>query len=60
MFTQCEDINCRSVLPLQDTPSNRITYSAYIWTLSDFEVGMSANKTGVETLGNYKIHIFEN
>jgi len=28
MFTQCEDINCRSVAPLQDTPSNRITYSA--------------------------------
>ena len=60
MFTQCEDINCRSVLPLQDTPSNRITYSAYIWTLSDFEVGMSANKTGTEILGDYKIHIFEN
>lgn len=31
MFTQCEDINCRSVAPLQDTPSNRITYSARVY-----------------------------
>lgn len=31
MFTQCEDINCRSVAPLQDTPSNRITYDATIY-----------------------------
>ena len=53
MFTQCEDINCRSVAPLQDTPSNRITYSAQIDALSDFVVKMSANETkAVEDLGN--------
>jgi leukotriene-A4 hydrolase len=28
VFTQCEDINCRSLLPLQDSPANRITYSS--------------------------------
>ena len=47
MFTQCEDINCRSVAPLQDTPSNRITYSASITALKEFVVKMSANETGV-------------
>ena len=46
MFTQCEDINCRSVAPLQDTPANRITYSAQIKVESDFVVKMSANATG--------------
>jgi leukotriene-A4 hydrolase len=30
IYTQCEDINCRSVAPLMDTPSNRITYSARV------------------------------
>ena len=47
MFTQCEDINCRSVAPLQDTPSNRITYSASITAREDFVVKMSANETGI-------------
>ena len=28
MYTQCEDINCRTVAPMQDTPANRVTYSA--------------------------------
>lgn len=45
MFTQCEDINCRSVAPLQDTPANRITYSANVYTQSDLVVKMSANET---------------
>jgi leukotriene-A4 hydrolase len=45
MFTQCEDINCRSVAPLQDTPANRITYSADISVLSEYVVKMSANDT---------------
>lgn len=47
MFTQCEDINCRSVAPLQDTPSNRITYNANIKALKEFVVKMSANETAV-------------
>jgi len=47
MFTQCEDINCRSVVPLQDTPSNRITYSAEITAPKEFVVKMSANETYV-------------
>ena len=47
MFTQCEDINCRSVAPLQDSPSNRITYTANMTAPKDFVVKMSANETAV-------------
>ena len=47
MYTQCEDINCRSVLPVQDTPANRITYSASVVAQNEFVVKMSANETGV-------------
>ena len=47
MFTQCEDINCRSVTPLQDTPSNRITYTANMTAPKEFVVKMSANETAV-------------
>jgi len=62
MFTQCEDINCRSVAPLQDSPANRITYSADITVLSDFVVKMSANATGeAENLWTgEKTYFFEN
>ena len=48
VFTQCEDINCRSVAPLQDTPANRITYSAQVMGLNALSPKMSANETGVE------------
>ena len=58
MFTQCEDINCRSVAPLQDTPSNRITYSADITAPSEFVVKMSANETGVMSHDNYSTASF--
>jgi len=47
LFTQCEDINCRSVAPLQDTPSNRITYESSITAPKAFVAKMSANETGV-------------
>ena len=30
LFSQCESINCRSVAPLQDTPSTKVTYGARI------------------------------
>lgn len=45
MYSQCEDINCRSIVPVQDTPSNKITYSAHVVTPSAFVVKMSANET---------------
>jgi len=45
LFTQCEDIDCRAVAPLQDTPSNRITYSARVIADSPLVSRMSANLT---------------
>lgn len=59
MFTQCEDINCRSVAPLQDTPANRITYSADIYVDKAYNVKLSANETGSETIGDLKKFSFE-
>lgn len=48
IYTQCEDINCRSVAPLMDTPSNRITYSARVIHSNQLVAKMSANETIVE------------
>lgn len=45
LFTQCEDIDCRAVAPLQDTPSNRVTYSARVIADSPLVSKMSANET---------------
>jgi len=47
LFTQCEDIACRSVAPLQDTPANKLTYSAKVTVDEKFKVRMSANHTGM-------------
>jgi leukotriene-A4 hydrolase len=47
LFSQCESINCRSIAPLQDTPSIKVTYSAAITAKSEFVVKMSANETSV-------------
>jgi leukotriene-A4 hydrolase len=47
VYTQCEDINCRSVAPLMDTPSNRITYSARVIHSNLLVAKMSANDTSV-------------
>ncbi|MBK7587597.1 MAG: hypothetical protein IPI22_04330 [Bacteroidetes bacterium] len=30
LFTQCESIHARSLLPCQDAPANRITYEAQV------------------------------
>lgn len=46
LFTQCEPIHCRSVAPLQDTPSIKTTYTAKVTVLKPFVVKMSANDTG--------------
>jgi len=59
MFTQCEDINCRSVAPLQDTPAIRITYSAYVYAPSSLVVKMSANDTATTVFGDQTRFDFE-
>lgn len=50
MYSQCEDINCRTMGPMQDTPANRITYSARVLTNNELVSRMSANITGTAKL----------
>lgn len=42
LFTQCESIYARSLLPCQDVPCNRITYSAHVQTPEGMMAVMSA------------------
>lgn len=42
LFTQCESINTRSIIPSQDNPANRITYSADITVPKGMMAVMSA------------------
>ena len=46
LYSQCEDIACRSIAPLQDTPANKFTYDARIKVATNYTVKMSANDTG--------------
>lgn len=60
LFTQCEDIACRSVAPMQDTPAIKVTYTAIVTVETPYVVHMSANKTGNTTSGNMTVYNFEN
>lgn len=46
MFTQCQAIHCRSMVPLQDTPAVKATYSAEVTAPKDITVLMSAVPQG--------------
>ena len=50
LYSQCEDINCRSIVPVQDTPSNKVTYSARVESEKEFAVHMSANMTALNAI----------
>lgn len=43
VFSQCEMINARSMIPLQDTPAVKQTYTATIITRPEITVFMSGN-----------------
>lgn len=47
MFTQCQAIHARSVLPCQDTPAIKCPYSASVSVMGPLTVLMSANQSGV-------------
>lgn len=46
LFSQCEPIYCRSIAPLQDTPSIKVTYTADITVPNAVTPFMSADSTG--------------
>eukprot|EP00092_Neocalanus_flemingeri_P025554 GFUD01027705.1.p1 GENE.GFUD01027705.1~~GFUD01027705.1.p1 ORF type:complete len:610 (+),score=157.60 GFUD01027705.1:266-2095(+) len=51
VFSQCEAIHARSMLPCQDTPSVKATYSATITAPADLTVLMSAIRDGEDQPG---------
>jgi len=62
MFTECQDIHCRSVAPMQDTPAIKMPYQAYVTVANKgYVVKMSANSTGETISGdsNWKTYSFK-
>jgi leukotriene-A4 hydrolase len=49
LFTQCESIHARSLLPCQDVPANRITYHAVVGVPKDMMAVMSARNPTEKT-----------
>lgn len=62
MFTQCEDIACRSVAPMQDTPAIRVTYGAIVTVAKPYVAHMSANRSEELSYGNdtHNVYYFNN
>lgn len=42
MFSQCQAIHCRSIIPCQDSPASKVTYSAEVTVPEELTVLMSA------------------
>jgi leukotriene-A4 hydrolase len=62
MFTECQDIHCRSVAPMQDTPAIKMPYQAEVRVVNTgYVVRMSANSTGNSTSPDraYKVFTFK-
>lgn len=55
VFSQCQAIHCRSLVPLQDTPSVKCPYTAAVTVPMDITPLMSAVKTGEEVKRGVKI-----
>jgi leukotriene-A4 hydrolase len=55
LFTQCEAIACRSIIPCQDAPAVRVTYNADVTVPKGMMAVMSADNPQVRNAnGNYK------
>jgi leukotriene A-4 hydrolase/aminopeptidase len=59
LFTQCQAIHARSLLPVQDSPSIKLTYSASIRVPKPLKALMSALSTGETTSENGKSTIYQ-
>ena len=52
LFSQCQPIHARSIVPLQDTPSRRITYTARLTVPAALRGLMAAGEVGREVTGD--------
>ena len=59
LFSQCQAIHARSMLPCQDTPMVRCPYTAKVTHPSEFCVVMSALVKGQETVGDRVVTSYE-
>ena len=57
LFSQCQQIHARTMVPCQDTPIARIAYLAEVTVPEGLTAVMSAGPTGDEPLGNGR-HVF--
>jgi len=53
VYSQSEDVNGRSMIPMQDTPAIRVTYGSCIVVETGYNVFMSANRTSFVNLPDY-------
>ncbi|MBF0443483.1 MAG: M1 family metallopeptidase, partial [Oligoflexales bacterium] len=59
LFTQCQAIHARSVIPLQDTPCVRFRFSAEITIPAGLKALMAASSTGRSESGQKAVETFE-
>ncbi len=59
LFSQCQSIHARSVVPLQDTPRVRITYRAELTVPAALRAVMSAGSVSREVRGAEAVETFE-
>ncbi|KAJ2846448.1 Leucyl aminopeptidase yscIV [Coemansia brasiliensis] len=59
LFTQCEEIHARSLLPCQDSPSVKLSYSANIRVPKPLTALMSAIATGSHDDGDSTVYSFK-
>lgn len=55
MFTQCQPIHARTLVPCQDTPRHRVTYTARVAVPAPLTAVMSAAALGSETLDDGRL-----
>jgi leukotriene-A4 hydrolase len=59
LFTQCQALHARSVVPLQDSPRHRVTYRAALTVPRALEVVMAAARVGREEQGELAVARFD-
>ena len=53
VYSQCQAIHCRSMVPLQDTPAVKMTYTAEVTAPAGLTALMSALREGNQTAGDF-------